>query len=63
MAKDRIDRLHDKFFHGSISQEEQKELFDFYAERGHSRQTMGDFLYTSHPSYGKPDNDGIITII
>ena len=62
-VKDRIDELHDKFFHETITEEEQEELFAFFKARGRFRPTIGEFLYTSHPDYGKPDKDGIITIV
>ena len=65
MAKveDRIDVLHDKYFHRTITPEEEKELFAYLKERGIHEDIAGDFLYTSHPDYGKPDKDGIIYIV
>jgi hypothetical protein len=61
--KDHIDKLHDKYFHDTITEEEQEELFAYFEARGINRALMGDFLYTSHPDYGKPDKKGKITII
>lgn len=62
-VKDRIDELHNKYFHRTITPEEEKELFDFFKARGHHKSTIGEMLYVSHPDYGKPDKDGITYIV
>ena len=70
MAKkiDHINKLHDKFFHGKITEPERKELYDYYRDKifvegKFHRGMMNEFLITSHPDYGKPDKNGHIRII
>jgi hypothetical protein len=59
--------LHDKYFHYTITKEEVKELLSYYPNEVELLKNVpskiGEFLYTSHPDYGKPDKDGIIRII
>lgn len=61
--EDHIKDLHDKYFHEKITPEEEEELISYFEEQGISRAIVGDFLYTSHPDYGKPGKDGIIRIV
>jgi len=62
-----MDKLHDKFFHGTITEEERLELYSHYKDficHGPMDETLiGEFLTTSHPEYGKPDKNGTITIV
>lgn len=65
---DHINKLHDKFFNGTISDEEKQKLYDFYKDQvcvdGKVIPRLLDrFLYVSHPDYGKPDKNGLITIV
>jgi len=62
-----MNKLHDKFFHGTITEEERLELFGHYKDficHGPIDETLiGEFLFTSHPDYGKPDKEGNIILI
>lgn len=60
---DHIDKLHDKYLQGSITEEEQKELFNFFKGRGFSEDAIPEMLYVSHPDYGKPNKDGDTIIV
>lgn len=66
IKRKRIDQLHDKFFYGNITEVEEKELLEEYRwlfAGSVSDDPIRDFLYTSHPDYGKPDKDGKVTIV
>ena len=63
-----IRKLHDKFFHGTITEDEKMELYEYFKDsvcadgKIHSR-ILDNFLVTSHPDYDKPDKDGIVRIV
>ena len=63
-----IDSLHDKFFHGTISDKERQELYEFFKDHACSdgkvhEEILNEYLFTSHPDYGKPGKDGKTFII
>jgi len=65
---DKIRDLHDKFYRGKTTDEENQELFQHFKDQvcppGHyNEDIIKEFLITSHPDYGKPDKDGNISIV
>lgn len=64
----RMDRLQDKFFHGTISETEKQELYEFYKDQVCTDgkiipHLLDRFLYVTHPDYGKLDKNGEIIIV
>jgi len=65
--KNYIEKLHDKFFYGTITREEKQVLYEYFKDvvcndgKIHP-DILDNFLYTSHPDYGKPAGDGTINI-
>jgi hypothetical protein len=65
---DRIQQLHDKFFHGTITEEERQELYNHFKDQvcldgKIHRDLLDRFLFVTHPDYGKPDKKGRVIII
>ena len=63
-----IEKLHDKFFHGTITMKEKQILFNYFKKTVCTdgkiyEDIIGEFLFVTHPDYGKPDKDGIVRII
>ena len=63
-----IKKLHDKFFYGNITEKEKMELYNHFkdtvcADGKIHKDILNEFLYVSHPDYGKPDKNGRIKII
>ena len=59
--------LHDKYFHGTITEKEKEELYTYFQDavnilKGFPSK-IAEVIITSHPDYGKPDKDGHIRII
>ena len=68
MDEKELNRLKDLFFYGKISKKDKRKLLDVYKKEWNDMPDLTDsdielILYTSHPDYGKPDKDGVITIV
>lgn len=68
-TEEHIISLHDQFVRGKISEKDKEILFRYLHENeplcsgSYDEDHISNFLMTSHPDYGKPDNKGAVEII